>query len=70
MRIVLTPSDLAFLERWPETLLMTIEPVADCDGAVCHAPAASKRFGGAHLHLTLTTPEHELVYVQFIEIEG
>ena len=70
MRIVLTSNDLAFLERWPETLLMTIEPVANCDGTACHAPPAARRFAGAHLHLKLTTSENDPVYVQFVEIEG
>ena len=70
MRVILTPSDLAFFENAPETLLMTVEPATDCDGVVCHAQGAPKRWAGLHLHLRISTTDLAVIRVQHIEIEG
>ena len=70
MRIVMTPSDLAFFESAPETLLMTIEPATECNGVACHAPGAPRRSAGLHLHLKLAAPDQRVLRIQFVEIEG
>ena len=70
MRIVMTPSDLAFFETAPETLLMTIEPATDCNGVACHAPGAPRRSAGLHLHAKIADSDQKVLRVQFIEIEG